>query len=73
MDPATILADVTSVLSVANLAIQAAQDVTPFVEQAWELITTGGTLTDAQRATLVAQEAALTAQLAAPSIPADQP
>lgn len=73
MDPATILADVTAILSVGNLAVQAAEDAAPYVIQAWNLVTTGTALSAADRATLVAQEAALTAQLNAASIPADQP
>lgn len=72
MDPASIIADATAILNIANLAVQAAQDATPFIESAISVLQ-GNALTDAQRQANIAQEATLRAQLDAPSIPADQP
>lgn len=72
MDPASILAEATSILGLANLAIQTANDAAPYFEAAVGVLQ-GTALTDQQRADLVAREAAMRAQLDAQSIPADAP
>lgn len=70
MNPATILATATSILGIANLAIQTATDAAPFFEAAASVLM-GTALTDAQRADLLTQETALRAQLDAASIQSD--
>lgn len=72
MDPASILAEATAVLGLANLAIQTATDAAPFFRAAVSVLQ-GTALTDQQRADMTAQEAAMRAQLDAASIPADAP
>lgn len=72
MDPASIIADAMLVLKIGNLAIQAFQDAQPFINSAAQILS-GTALTAQQRADMLAQESALTAQLNADSIPADQP
>jgi hypothetical protein len=72
MDPLSILADVGFVLNLAKLAIQTAQDAAPFVSTAISLVQNNSVLTDAERATLAAQEATLRDALNADSIAADQ-
>ena len=72
MDPATIIAEALQVLNIGQLAITALQDATPYITWAAQILG-GVALTDTQRQTMLAGEAALTAQLNAPSIPADQP
>jgi hypothetical protein len=61
-----LLADVQSVAQLANLALELGEDAAPFVAQIVDLIANKQTLTDAQRATLLQQEAALRAKLQAP-------
>lgn len=73
MNPIAILADVQAVIGVANIAIQVGEDAVPYITQAYDILFNGATLTADQRAALVAQEQALTAQLNAPSIAADAP
>ena len=72
MDPASIIAEAMSVLQIGQLAVTALQDATPFIAMAQQILT-GTAMTAAQRATMLDQEAALTAQLDAASIPGDQP
>lgn len=73
MDPVTIDADVQAIIGIAYLAIQVGEDAAPYITQAYQILFQGATLTADQRAALVAQEQALTAQLNAPSIAADAP
>jgi hypothetical protein len=72
MDLSIIVADAGYVVQIAQLAIQAGEDIVPFVEMAYQILVNKTALTDAQRAELVAQETALRAQLNASNIPADQ-
>lgn len=61
-----------SVLQIGQLAVTALQDAQPFIAMAQQIL--GGTaMTAAQRATMLDQEAALTAQLNAASVAGDQP
>lgn len=73
MDAVTILADVTAVLQVGNLLVQTGAEAAPYLIQAYDIAIGKTTLTAAQRAALDAQIASLSAQLDAPSLPADQP
>lgn len=73
MDFATIIADAMSVLNIGQVVVNLAMDAAPYVEKAASILKTGTPLTDAERTDLATQEAALRAQLNAPSIPADQP
>lgn len=73
MDLALIVQDAGYAVTLAQLALQAAQDATPFVEAAYQLLVQKTALTAVQRQSLQDSEAALRAQLNAPSIPADQP
>lgn len=73
MDLALIVADAGYAVSLAKLAIQAAQDAGPFIQAAYQLLVEKTALTDAQRTSLQDSEAALRAALDVPNIPADQP
>lgn len=73
MDFAAIIADAMAVLNVGSLAVQVVGDATPYIEKAISILNGSVTLSDADRAALQTSEAALRAQLNAPSIPADQP
>jgi hypothetical protein len=69
MNPATILADVQSILQIGNIALQLGEDVAPFITQIKSAVSGVG-LTDAQRAALLQQEATIRAALQAP-LPAE--
>lgn len=72
MDPVSIIAEASSIVSLAELAVNTLSDVAPFISLIKQVL--GGTaLTDAQRATMIQQEDAMRALLDATSIPADQP
>jgi hypothetical protein len=69
MDPATILADAQIVLALGKLAIQVGEDAAPFIETAYDIIFNKRTLTDDERAAMLAREASLRATLQAPLPP----
>lgn len=71
MDAATILADAQIVISLGKLAIEVGEDAAPFVVRAYNIVVKGETLTDQERADMLAKEGALRAQLQAP-LPADE-
>jgi hypothetical protein len=73
VDLAAIIADATAAVSLARVAVQTATDAAPFIELAWDILVNKTTLTDAQRAAMATQEAALRAQLDAPTIAGDAP
>lgn len=66
MDPATILADVQIVISLARLAIQVGQDAAPFVISAYNIAVKGVALTDDERLAMNAKETELRALLQQP-------
>ena len=66
MDPMTILADVQIAISLGKLALQVGQDALPFLLTAEQLIFEQRSLTDAERADMLANEKALRDQLQAP-------
>jgi hypothetical protein len=67
------IADAIAILNVASQAIAVAADAAPFVEQAIGVLQSKTALSADARAALMANEAALVAQLNADSIPADEP
>lgn len=71
MDPATLLADAQIVIAIGKLAIEVGEDSAPFLIKAYNIIVNGQTLSDQERADMLAQEAALRARLQAP-LPTDE-
>lgn len=71
MDLATIVADAGYVLGLGQLAIQTAQDITPFFQAAYNIVVNKQALTTDQRAALLVQEQALRDLLNQDTIPSD--
>lgn len=65
MDLATILADAKIVVSLGTLALQVGEDAAPFLKDAYDILFSKKTLTDAERTALIAQETAMTAKIEA--------
>lgn len=56
MDPATILADVQIVISLAKLAVQLGQDAAPYIQRAYSIVFDNTALTAQERTDMAAQE-----------------
>lgn len=72
MDLETIIADATTVLGLATLAVKIGADAEPFLQTVINLLVHKQSLTDVQRQDLLAKEAALRVELDTDSLPADQ-
>ena len=71
MDPVTILADVQIAISLGKLAIQVGESALPFLIVAEKLIFEQRSLTDVERADMLAKEKVLRDQLQV-SVPSDE-
>jgi Na+/citrate or Na+/malate symporter len=73
MDPATIIADAAAILNIGQMLAALGGEVIPYMTQAYDILTGKTQLTEDQRAANLAQEASLTAQLNATTLPQDAP
>jgi hypothetical protein len=72
MNPTLLLADAAAVVSLLDLAVKTAMDVTPMVTSLYNIVINKQPLTDAERADLMSQETQLRATLNSDSLPGDE-